>query len=244
MYVRVVQVDAITDEFSNLTIYIGHNAESIAIYILDYSKFSSVELSSDLSWLAFEYSSVHDHPTIPQVLSYFEKNVLISFSRDLRRIMELDNVFNLILSRMIEKETQVFLPTLAYIMIKIKWLLIQKQVRLNIRGESSDRIQRLFNAMNQNHTEHRGVKHYAKEIYVSEHYLRELCQKELRLNFRYLSNLLLAIRIIDEFVLVRRPFGDIAFDLGFSDQSHFTNFFKRQLGVTPSEFRQGILIFK
>lgn len=36
-----------------------------------------------------------------------------------------------------------------------------------------------------------------------------------------------------------RPIAEIALELGFSDQSHFTNVFKRFIGVTPKAYRQG-----
>jgi AraC family transcriptional regulator len=35
-----------------------------------------------------------------------------------------------------------------------------------------------------------------------------------------------------------RSIADIAVEAGFYDQSHFTNAFKRQLGVTPAEYRR------
>jgi AraC family transcriptional regulator len=35
------------------------------------------------------------------------------------------------------------------------------------------------------------------------------------------------------------PIAQIAMELGFSDQSHFTNAFKRRIGVTPRSYRLG-----
>ena len=37
-----------------------------------------------------------------------------------------------------------------------------------------------------------------------------------------------------------RPLSDIAAECGFSDQSSFTQHFKRRLGVTPRDFRRGV----
>jgi AraC-like DNA-binding protein len=38
----------------------------------------------------------------------------------------------------------------------------------------------------------------------------------------------------------RMPIADVAFRTGFSDQSHFTRFFKKNVGVTPGEFHPEI----
>jgi AraC family transcriptional regulator len=35
----------------------------------------------------------------------------------------------------------------------------------------------------------------------------------------------------------RLPLADVATEVGFSDQSHFTRHFKRLVGVTPRQFR-------
>jgi AraC-like DNA-binding protein len=46
------------------------------------------------------------------------------------------------------------------------------------------------------------------------------------------------VRISRAKVLLREkmPIADVAFRTGFSDQSHFTRFFKKNVGVTPGEF--------
>jgi AraC family transcriptional activator of pobA len=40
-------------------------------------------------------------------------------------------------------------------------------------------------------------------------------------------------------VFTARPINDIAYDLAFSDPSHFARFFRKQTGTTPQDFRQG-----
>jgi AraC family transcriptional regulator len=44
-------------------------------------------------------------------------------------------------------------------------------------------------------------------------------------------------RTARELVETSRPLSDIALDAGFYDQSHFTNVFRRSLGVTPGAYR-------
>ena len=40
-----------------------------------------------------------------------------------------------------------------------------------------------------------------------------------------------------QLVFTRQPIHEIAYDLAFSDPSHFARFFRKQTGTTPHEFR-------
>ncbi len=42
-----------------------------------------------------------------------------------------------------------------------------------------------------------------------------------------------------QLVFTNEPIHEIAYDLAFSDPSHFTRFFRKQTGTTPHEFREG-----
>jgi AraC family transcriptional activator of pobA len=42
-----------------------------------------------------------------------------------------------------------------------------------------------------------------------------------------------------QLVFTSQPIHQIAFDLAFSDPSHFTRFFRKQTGTTPQAFREG-----
>ena len=42
-----------------------------------------------------------------------------------------------------------------------------------------------------------------------------------------------------QLVFTNQPINEIAYDLAFSDPSHFTRFFRKQTGMTPQAFREG-----
>ena len=42
-----------------------------------------------------------------------------------------------------------------------------------------------------------------------------------------------------QLVFTNQPIHEIAYDLAFSDPSHFARFFRKQTGTTPHEFREG-----
>lgn len=139
-------------------------------------------------------------------------------------------------------DPKVYKYTLIYLLRKLKWIYLYKRLRIRPNGLISDKVIHLLEHMKLNHSKNRSVGYYAKAIKVSEHYLGELVRNEIGLSYREISNLLLTIRILDLFYVSEMNFSEISDHLSFADQAHFSNFFKRELQVTPSIFRKGVLI--
>ncbi|MDH2205506.1 MULTISPECIES: helix-turn-helix domain-containing protein [Empedobacter] len=83
----------------------------------------------------------------------------------------------------------------------------------------------------------KSVVFYAEKLHISANYLNILCKKHLKVS----ATQLIQQRIIIEAKRLLKS-GDlsikeIAFDLGFTDHAYFSNFFKAQTNITPSEFR-------
>lgn len=84
----------------------------------------------------------------------------------------------------------------------------------------------------------KSVVFYASLLNISSNYLNILCKKNLQIS---------ATRLIQERVILEAKrllqsteltIKEIAYDLGFVDHAYFSNFFKNQTGITPTQFRE------
>ncbi|WP_316788634.1 helix-turn-helix domain-containing protein [Pedobacter frigoris] len=81
------------------------------------------------------------------------------------------------------------------------------------------------------------VTYYADKLHISANYLNILCKKHLKIS----ATQLIQQRVCTEAKRLLQSTGlsikEIAFELGFVDQAYFSNFFKGQTGISPTEFR-------
>lgn len=86
--------------------------------------------------------------------------------------------------------------------------------------------------------EEKFVSFYASKLHISANYLNILCKKHLKIP---------ATRLIQQRVCTEAKrllqctslsIKEIAFELGFADHAYFSNFFKLQTRMSPSEFRE------
>ena len=84
----------------------------------------------------------------------------------------------------------------------------------------------------------RDVSFYAKKLCISERYLSKLCKAETGKTPKILINQSLIGEIKNTLLTSEMTHQQISDRFGFPDQSAFGQFFKRQEGISPSEFRQ------
>ena len=84
----------------------------------------------------------------------------------------------------------------------------------------------------------RNIPFYAERLCVSERYLFKVCKKETGKTPKDLINEFLVGQIKNALLTTEMTHQQIANQFGFPDQSAFGQFFKRQEGMSPSEFRQ------
>ncbi len=110
-------------------------------------------------------------------------------------------------------------------------------VTKNKTSRKQDITVRFFNLVNLQFKEHRTVKHYAERLAITPNYLNEIVHDVTGKS---------ASELIDEKVMheakallnnPRLTIAQIADLLHFSNQSFLGKFFKRHIGVSPSEYR-------
>ncbi|WP_314244136.1 helix-turn-helix transcriptional regulator [Empedobacter tilapiae] len=103
--------------------------------------------------------------------------------------------------------------------------------------QSNPRLAKFNMLIDEFYKEEKSVVFYAEKLHISANYLNILCKKHLKVS----ATQLIQQRIIIEAKRLLKS-GDlsikeIAFELGFTDHAYFSNFFKAQTNITPSEFR-------
>jgi AraC family transcriptional activator of pobA len=86
--------------------------------------------------------------------------------------------------------------------------------------------------------EEKSVVFYASLLNISSNYLNILCKKNLQISATNLIQeriILEAKRLLQSTELNIK---EIAYALGFVDHAYFSNFFKNQTGITPTQFRE------
>lgn len=84
----------------------------------------------------------------------------------------------------------------------------------------------------------RNITYYADKLCVSERYLFKVCKKETGKTPKELIHQFLIGQIKNALLTTEMTHQQIANQFGFPDQSAFGQFFKRQEGMSPSEFRK------
>ena len=104
----------------------------------------------------------------------------------------------------------------------------------------NDLIYRFLIMLPNHFKENREVNYYADKLFVNPKYLTQVLTKKTGRSARdYITQIVL----MEAKVLLDNPgnsIKDIAEELNFSDQFHFTHFFKKYIGMTPTEYRKKI----
>lgn len=104
--------------------------------------------------------------------------------------------------------------------------------------QSQPRLQRFLQLIDMHFKTHKLVSFYAEQLHISANYLNILCKKHLGIAATQLiqqRTLLEAKRLLQASVFSVK---EIAFELGFVDHAYFSNFFKQQTGMRPTDFRE------
>lgn len=100
-------------------------------------------------------------------------------------------------------------------------------------------LQRFITLLEEGHyRQERSLKFYADKLFISPHYLSELCRALTGKSAGYWIERYTLQALILELTDTSRTLGQIADRFNFSTAAYFTRFFKQRCGLTPSAFRR------
>jgi AraC-like DNA-binding protein len=148
----------------------------------------------------------------------------------------LANLFSLIV---LENKEQNDLTLLLKYTTAFLWQLYRfANYQLSIAAGEDSRITKLFQLLETHYTEERSAGFYAQQIGLTPKRINEILRERTGMTISQLLYQLLLIEAKRELFHGRLPIKEIAYQLGFADQSYFARFFKKQTGITPEEFRE------
>jgi len=109
----------------------------------------------------------------------------------------------------------------------------------DLQGRSSELYNDLLDAIMEHHREASDVRFYADLLNVSSRYLAQVTRRISGKSPKAIIDDYLIHEIELQLKSTDNTVQEIAYRFGFSSQAHFTKFFKKLKGVSPTEFRKG-----
>jgi AraC family transcriptional regulator, transcriptional activator of pobA len=105
------------------------------------------------------------------------------------------------------------------------------------QSKSFDLTEQFKNLIQQHINQHQSIGFYADLLKVSPNHLNKIVKQATG---KQASALIAEMLILEAKVLLKHTdlsMADIAFKLGFNDQSYFSRFFKKHSGISPKEYK-------
>jgi AraC family transcriptional activator of pobA len=101
------------------------------------------------------------------------------------------------------------------------------------------RVEELRQLIDANFRKERLISFYAKTLAMTADRLNDHVKRATGVTAGHLIRQRVLTEAKRQLVFTNQPINEIAYDLAFSDPSHFTRFFRKQTGSTPQAFREG-----
>lgn len=108
----------------------------------------------------------------------------------------------------------------------------------DLKGRSSELYNEFLDAVGVHIKRNSDVAFYADYLNVSSRYLAQVTRRICGKAPKVIIDEWLVREIETQLRSTQKTVQEIAYDFGFSSQAHFAKFFKKQVGVTPSEYRR------
>jgi AraC family transcriptional activator of pobA len=101
------------------------------------------------------------------------------------------------------------------------------------------RVEELRGLIEENFRQQRLIGFYAEKLAMTADRLNDHVKRAIGVTAGHLIRQRVLTEAKRQLVFTAAPIHKIAYDLGFSDPSHFARFFRKQTGTTPQTFRDG-----
>lgn len=124
----------------------------------------------------------------------------------------------------------------------LAWLIRQNLALANDQGIMSverarQHLTRFVRLIDQDFAKHTTLDHYADRLGISVAHLNAVCRQMSGRSALQLIHERLIIEAKRELIYTSMTIKEVSELLGFADPAYFTRFFKRQMGISPKDFR-------
>ncbi|MET6996111.1 helix-turn-helix domain-containing protein [Chitinophaga defluvii] len=127
------------------------------------------------------------------------------------------------------------------IRMDILMLLINREVEhyilTTVLKKASLLVQEFWQLISKYYAQQKGVSWYADQLQVNPSYLNASTKKHFNMTAKQLIGQRVLLAAKQQLRLPHRSIKEIAIELGFAEVAGFTNYFKKQCGFSPSEYR-------
>ena len=101
------------------------------------------------------------------------------------------------------------------------------------------RVEQLRVLVDQHFRKERQISFYSEKLAMTPDRLNDHVKRATGVTAGHMIRQRVLTEAKRQLVFTNQPIHEIAYDLAFSDPSHFTRFFRKQTGTTPQAFREG-----
>ena len=146
-----------------------------------------------------------------------------------------------ILERLVKDTTQTnFVSSSLYYLFNLLNTRRVPSVNQDTNAYNHTLLRNFLNLIEANFTSLRLPKEYAALLYITPNHLNALCKELLAQSAGELIRDRVVLEAKRLLVIKDYSVAEIAYELNFNDNSYFTKFFKKAVGLTPEEFRKNI----
>jgi AraC family transcriptional activator of pobA len=106
-------------------------------------------------------------------------------------------------------------------------------------SRTDERVEQLRRLIDEYFRKERQIGFYAEKLAMTADRLNDHVKRATGVTAGHLIRQRVLTEAKRQLVFTNQPIHEIAYDLAFSDPSHFTRFFRKQTGNTPQSFRAG-----